>query len=304
MNDFRRHVQSSPNARLHVGELAYGDRPFEVTEQGHPTDYQWRTRSELWHKENLLNLIVQRFPPGWQYGAYVDGDFHFSRHDWALEAVHQLQHYDWVQLFSSYSDLDTRHNITRTTPSFAATYHANGLQLPPGYAPGGWAAPAGHPYAPGTTQARAGIVRPYVGATGGAWAFRREAFEAVGGLLDRCVLGHADWFMTFGLVCEQAPDMRVDGYTDDYRRYIQAWQGQASRLTRNIGYVECHALHGFHGSKDRRGYSTRDQILVKHRYSPLTDVMPDAQGVLQLAPNKPGLRDDIRAYFRSRREDG
>jgi hypothetical protein len=39
-----------------------------------------------------------------------------------------------------------------------------------------------------------------VGATGGAWAFRRSAFDAVGGLLDTCILGSADWHMAFGLV--------------------------------------------------------------------------------------------------------
>jgi hypothetical protein len=38
-----------------------------------------------------------------------------------------------------------------------------------------------------------------VGATGGAWAFRRPAFDAVGGLLDTCILGSADWHMAFGL---------------------------------------------------------------------------------------------------------
>jgi hypothetical protein len=54
---------------------------------------------------------------------------------------------------------------------------------------------------------------------------------------------------------------------------------------------------------NERGYSSRDQILVKHQYDPGRDVYPDWQGVLQLAPGKPGLRDAIRAYFISRSED-
>jgi hypothetical protein len=310
MNDFRRHMQANPNVRLHVGEIAYGDRPFEVTQAGHPGDFQWRTRSELWHKENLLNLIVQRFPADWRYGAYVDGDFHFTRRDWALEAVHQLQHSDWVQLFSSYSDLGPDRRVLRTTNSFAYNWHVNGFRLPPGYGAGGWKTPAGSaaPYAPAVAARPSAsitkpVIAPYCGASGGAWAFRREAFDATGGLLDRCILGHADWFMTFGLVCSQAPDMHVDGYTDEYRRYITAWQGRAALLRQNIGYVEGYAIHAFHGDKAKRGYSTRDTILVKHGYRPLTDVYPDSQGVLQLSPAKPGLRDDIRAYFRSRSED-
>jgi hypothetical protein len=120
MNDFRQHMQASANVVLHVGELAYGDRPFEVTGQN-PNDVQLRTSHELWHKENILNVTVQRFPAGWQYGAIIDGDFHMTRRDWALEAVHQLQHYDFVQLFSSYSDLSSTHRPFRIMASFA--YH-------------------------------------------------------------------------------------------------------------------------------------------------------------------------------------
>jgi hypothetical protein len=38
------------------------------------------------------------------------------------------------------------------------------------------------------------------GATGGAWSWRRDALDIVGGMLDTCVLGSADWHMAFGLV--------------------------------------------------------------------------------------------------------
>lgn len=42
-NDFRRHMVAMPNVRLYVGELAYGDRPFEVTDASHGQDVQLRT---------------------------------------------------------------------------------------------------------------------------------------------------------------------------------------------------------------------------------------------------------------------
>src|SRR5208337_2403533 len=104
-NDFRRHMAACPNVQLHMVELAYGDRPFDVTSPDNPNDVQLRTPHELWHKENLLNLGVRSFPKNWRYGAYIDADFTFTRHDWALEAIHMLQHYDWLQLFSYYANL-------------------------------------------------------------------------------------------------------------------------------------------------------------------------------------------------------
>ncbi len=107
MNDFRHHMKGTPNVVIHVGELAYGDRPFEVTGDD-PNDIQLRTESELFHKENILNLVISSFPNDWKYGAYVDADFTFTRHDWALETIHQLQHHAWVQPFSTYLDLSAK----------------------------------------------------------------------------------------------------------------------------------------------------------------------------------------------------
>lgn len=307
-NDFRRHMEQSSNVCLHFGELAYGDRPHEMTNPAlDPKDVCLRTRDELWHKENILNRVIQTFPPDWKYGAYIDADFHFTRHDWALEAIHQLQHYDWVQLFSSYADLTGElygqgHRINRINNSFAYNYVTNGCTRPEGYLNGGWkdgktVAECYYEEAMGKPSPRS------VGATGGAWAFRRSAFDACGGLLDKCILGHGDWFMAFGLIGEEAPDMHIGGYTRDYLQTIRAWQDNASRLKKNIGYVDCFATHHWHGPKNKRAYSSRDLILVQHGFAPTVDLRPDYQGIYQLTLDKPRLRDAIRAYFTSRCED-
>ena len=302
-SDFRKHITAAHNVELHFVELAYGERPFDVTGD-HPGDIQLRTQHELFHKENLLNIGVRSFPKDWKYGAVIDADLTFTRQDWALEAIHQLQMYDFVQLFSSYSDLSGvdlghGHRLIQTNNSFAANYHDLGHVVPKHYANGGWKAGADD-YAPG--QMTKTTVRR-VGATGGAWAFRRSAFDTVGGLLERCILGHGDWFMAFGLLGELAPDMHVGGYSPDYLQYIRGWQERAAVLKKNVGFVDGHILHHFHGPKTLRGYGNRDTLLVKHSFSPHYDVHPDWQGVLQLTPDKPRLRDDIRRYFLSRSED-
>lgn len=62
-------------------------------------------------------------------------------------------------------------------------------------------------------------------------------------------------------------------------------------------------MHTFHGSKTRRGYSSRDVILARHQFDPYRDIFPDAQGIWQFNPDKWELRDDIRRYLISRYED-
>ena len=284
-NDFRRHMVAMPNVRLYVGELAYGDRPFEVTDASHGQDVQLRTAHELWHKENILNRVIQSFPPGWKYGAYCDGDFHFTRHDWALEAIQQLQHYDFVQLFSTYSDLSHDHLPGRIHLGFA--YAASRRLDIHGK--------------PTVDSGSSGYGAP--GSPGGCWAFRRSALEAVGGLLDVCILGSGDHHMAVGLSGRQLshPDTVHGGRA--YRAAIRAWQARAAGLRANIGYVDCHAVHHFHGPKANRGYGWRPRVLARHDFDPYRDLLRDAQGIYQLTPHKPRLRDDIRAYFRSRSED-
>lgn len=169
---FRAYMATLPNVRLFVGEIAYGNDPFQVTSASNHDDLQLRAPQILWHKENILDLVITRkFPVGWQYGAYVDGDFHFSRTDMAAATIKQLQSHGWVQMFSSYSNMSADHHILSSMPSFAYCRSKGKPCLPP--------------FPPGCGYAD-------VGACGGAWAFRRHAYEAVGGLIDFCVTGCYD----------------------------------------------------------------------------------------------------------------
>lgn len=308
MNNFRYHLEQSPNVSLYVGELAYGDRPHEVTTPDNPRDFQLRTGHELFHKENILNAVIRRFPAGWKYGMICDADFHFTRHDWALETIHQLQHYHFVQPYSSYLDVSgsvygTAQLPTRANSTFFFNYIQNGFQISPQYFNGKlkteWQkGDPGYESVMSSERYMRGI-----GATGGALAFRRESLDMVGGLLDRCILGHADWYMAFSLVGLEAPDIHTQNYSPDYVRYVRHWRERAESIKRNVGYVDGMAVHYFHGSKIRRAYSSRDKILAARQYSPSSDVFPDWQGIYQLNPEKPELRDDIRQYFVSRSED-
>ncbi|MGC1781239.1 MAG: hypothetical protein WA708_01835 [Acidobacteriaceae bacterium] len=305
-HDFRLHLGASANVRLHIVEVAFGDRPFEVST---PDDVQLRTGDALWLKENAINVAIQRLPADWKYAAYVDGDFHFTRHDWALEAIHKLQHSSWVQLFSGYALLDAARRPMQQRPGFAYAYHnyfggkpsvhrerfgATDLATAGNYGGAGISSP-------GRTQIR----NTTPGATGGAWAFTREGFSATGGLLDTCVLGAADWYMAFGLVGNT-----VDGHPEAvscgaaYENSIRRWQERAFTAVRgNIGYVDNYCTHGWHGDHRNRGYGERWKILRDHGFDPLLDVRRDWQGLLAWSGNKPEMEADVNRYFLGRDED-
>lgn len=274
---FEKHAEDA-GAIPYTVELALRDRHFEVTDSENPQHIQVRGESELWYKENLFNIAVRHLPKDWEYVAMVDADFHFTRADWAEETLHMLQHYHAVQMFAylTYETFD--HRPLNQMRSFAYL-HVNRQQIPMEY---------GHQ-----------------GAVGGAWAFRRSAFGQIGGMLDCCILGSGDWHMAFGLAMREDyhPELTELAAIPEYIAKIRKWHNQAKVLKGNIGYVDGHAIHHWHGSLRNRGYQTRPQILIRNHFDPTQDLIYDENGVLQFAGNKPALRDDIRAYFRQRHED-
>lgn len=276
---FEKHAEDA-GAKCYTVELALRDRHFEVTDHQNPRHVQVRGESELWYKENLFNIGVRHLPQDWEYVALVDADFHFTRADWAEETLHMLQHYQAVQMYSHLTYESFDHKPLNQMKSFAYL-HVNRRELPKH-------ADYGHQ-----------------GAVGGAWAFRRSAFAQVGGMLDCCILGSGDWHMAFGLAMREDyhPELTELAAVPQYIAKIRRWHEQAKALKGNIGYVDGHAIHHWHGSLKNRAYSTRPQILVRNQFDPLTDLIHDENGVLQLAGNKPALRDDIRGYFRQRHED-
>lgn len=313
-HDFRFHMEASPNVALHVVEVAFGDRPHEVTSRDNPLDLQLRTDTCLWIKECAINEGVRRFPPDWQYGGYVDGDFHFTRHDWALEAIHMLQHHSFVQLFSTYTDLTGEtatshlgHRPYRMNTSFAWNYlhQSEFLSSRSRRAARGGA----DTYYVKSSPSKAFPFGHAPGATGGAWSWRRDAFDTVGGMLDTCVLGSGDWHMTFGLVQATNVAAEMKRCTQPYVESVLNWQARAAKLNgvegrSPMGCIDNFATHTFHGSKALRAYGERWALLQKWDFNPATDIARDYQGLWRWTGNKPGLRDDVARYFIERSEDG
>ena len=298
-------------AVLYTVEIALRDRHHEVTKFDNPHHIQLRTISELWHKENALNIAISRLPADWEYVAWIDSDIEFARPDWVVETIHQLQHYKMIQMWSHAQDLgpDPNHPgalwgpIHKQFQSFLYSY-AQGVESSV-YNPR-----PGKKYEMekgATGSGGSGGVGKFHDAhlwhSGYAWAARRSALADLGGLGDVAILGSGDHHMAAALVGRV--ERTIHGQmSPQYKAYWAEWQARAEKyIQRNVGYMPGLILHNWHGKKVNRGYIDRWKILVDNKYVPELDTKRDVQGVLQLTDRNIRLRDQIRRYFAQRAED-
>jgi len=284
--DFKRHVEAS-GAILYTAEVAFGHRNFCITELENPRHLQLRTETEIWHKEKILNLLIQRLPVDWKYVATVDADVSFVRGDWANETIHQLQHYQVVQMWSQAEDLNSHNEGIQNADSFVFSWMNHIPEEDDCY------------YA-GTSG------KHFTWHPGFAWAYRRAALESLGGLIDFGIVGSGDRHMAKALIGEVDGTIQA-GVSDAYRFMLQLWEDRALRyIKKNIGYVPGKLLHYWHGPKVSRQYFSRWQILTDNQFDPVMDLKPDTQGLYQLVVEESRqitMRDQLRQYFRTRNED-
>ena len=274
--EFIKRMEREESIILYVVELAYWDQGFYVTEKKNKRHLQLRGTVPLWHKENMINLGVKKLLPAtWRAFAWIDADIEFESTTWASDALKVLNgSKDIIQLYSHAIDMDPKKNAMSIFPSF-------GFQYAKGSRYGGNGINMWHP--------------------GFAWACTRKAYEKMGGIYEKSILGAGDHNISLSIIANGIKSIN-EHTTQDYKDSILELEKGASTL--RLGYVPGVILHYFHGSKKNRKYSERWKILVDNQYSPSLHLTHNKDGLLIPTPECPKkLLDDIFNYFSERNED-
>ncbi|CAF0762363.1 unnamed protein product [Adineta steineri] len=145
----------------------------------------------------------------------------------------------------------------------------------------------------------------------------RNTFNAIGGLIDFCIVGSGDLHFAYALL-GRVEETFPRGLHRDYRMQVSNWGDGVARAAGNgtfVGYVDVNLYHRWHGSRANRNYTSRLSILSQYQFSPRKDLERNKRtGVLYLRDKRlfdlqsrgariEDLEQAIVGYFISRDED-
>jgi hypothetical protein len=272
----KRIEEEEEHVNLFIVEMIYENQKFIVTDKKNKNHLQVKTDVPIWHKENMINLAVKYLlPSNYKAFAWVDADVEFENNSWALDTLKILNGCkDVVQLFSHCVDMSNENTNLNIFNSFGYSFNKEKKFTTKGQ--DYW-----HP--------------------GYAWAITKKAYDKIGGIYDKGILGSGDSIMALSFI-NKAESMNNINYSDDYNNSMLEYQLKASKL--RLGYVPGVIRHYYHGSKKNRQYTERWKLLMKHNYSPMEHLTYDKQGILIPTQSFPlEFKEDIMNYFRERKED-
>jgi hypothetical protein len=276
VNEFIERMEKEKNVNLYVVELIYKNfnDGYKITRTDCKNHLQLIVDTPLWHKENMINLAVERLLPiDWKAFAWIDVDIEFENVHWSEDTLKVLSSYDIVQLFSHSLDLDPI-NYTRTMRDSFGYYYTKGYLI---------------------TKNQLAQSHP-----GFAWAITRSGYEKIGKLIDYTIIGGGDNVIATSLLNQLQQFENYFKLSDSFSKKIIDYSNNVKQL--KFGYVPGVIRHYFHGSKINRKYSDRFNILRKYKFDP--DWLSYENGVI--VPNEKfpkQLKNDILEYFKERNED-
>lgn len=242
-------------------------KQFEVSE-----DYV------LWQKEGIWNACVQFVPAKYQKLIFLDTDIWCSDPKWMRKISASLDRYKAVHPMSHVYAADKD----------------------------GRCKPEGFP-----SVVKQGLEPPMQSHPGYGWAVQRSLFNEGINFFDMTVSGNGDWFMAYALLSNRplqtlvmhnkhpdpiAPPCILDAY-EKWLKSFQAWLGGL----KNVGYVEAHVFHEYHGTKKDRQYTTRRKMMAGFEEH---EIQRDKLGLWTWSDKANPLRKQcFFNYFVNRKED-
>lgn len=266
---FRRPAE---NARRVVSDMRESGIPvfsIELVHEGRSPDLvdpdlRVSSRSFMFHKENLMNLMLARVPDKYSKVVFLDADVRFNDREWldrvsvTLDDSDIIQPMEWCFWSATKSKISAGEQLSRGGRLDIGNTH-------PGFATGA----------------------------------RRDWLDRVGGLYDMAVVGNGDACL-WNAVAEHMglgfPPSSASPYLSKYAS-LGEFTSRVSATRPRVGSMRgCFAGHLPHGTAKKRGYMERHSLLERD-----ISVERNSDGVYEWADHSNNKA--MLSYFASRDED-
>jgi hypothetical protein len=276
--EFINRMNQEEHVILYFVELVYDNSEFVLTESDNPRHLQLKTIYPLWHKENLINIAIEKLlPKDWKAVAWIDTDLEFENPNWGLDTLKLLNDSDVVQLFSHCIFMDSSGNTDRINQGIAYQHYNNMIT---------------------NIINKNGISSNHPGY---AWACKRSFYDNIEKIFDFAIIGGGDSFFAnalFGL------EDKIIKFSTIYDKIYMNYYNKIQNLHPIIAYIPNIIKHYYHGSIQDRQYIIRYKILIDNFYNPNIDLTYDDNGIL-IPTDKCSKKmlNQIIEYFFKRNED-
>lgn len=256
------------------------------------------TTSQMWHKENLLNIGLKHLPPSCKYVCWLDCDIIFKDDLWKDKCIQSLQKYKMIQPFSTIHFLKENDDVlgfnikSKTNLKPAKSYVKYFLE-------------------DNHEQDLIGSSNLFKGHPGYGWACHKYILDQLDGFYDKCIIGLSDIIMAAGFVHNpikmnsipdgSEPNWESNGWSEELWNDIREYQRKSSYLIKGqVGYVQGDILHIYHGPYNKKFYMSSTWDLKD--FDPKTDLYYFQNGLLEFTNAGKLKRIDVKCknYFQKR----
>jgi hypothetical protein len=283
-----RAFRSRLNAPLLTVELSF-DGQFELTSADADHLIQLSGGDVMWQKERLLNIGLRAVSPHIEDIAWIDCDVVFERPDWAEAARRCLKNHSMVQLFSDviylnpHEEVDSVRSLTReSVPGSMRFIERHGVDI--------------------LAKPNITIDGKFQHCPGMAFAMKRTIADLIG-FYDATIIGGGDWVQICAFYGRFDIPPELLNFNPKREQHYKQWAEHAySAVAGRLGYVPGNISHLWHGDLKNRKYFDRHRILDD--LDPCRDIELTPDGAWRWTDPSTEMAQNVRAYFRSRREDG
>jgi len=315
----------SQGADVHVIECRMCDDEWQLPNL--PNLHRVEVNSVLWHKERLLNILIEQLPAKYGYVAWVDCDILFTSPTWVADMVNILNKTPVAQLFTEVQFLDINRKIAKWDLGNARVLGLPEIEC------NGWdrneslaytsekyqsPSPAAYPQSyhnldrdgkrwrwknPNDPDGKGKLGHPGFG-----WSARREILQETNGLWDKHVFCSGDsvmaggwfgWFSDKNDYTEEGGHFclgkeRIFYHNNSVNGSVLTsaleWQRTAFDIVKgNVGYVPCAIQHLWHGTWKNRDYNYCVETAgdIMLKYDPAQHLVQNSDGCHEWSPDTP-----------------